>query len=297
MGLYETSSNENDITLMFDRAHFALTEIKDNYKQHVAFYDKNMREKVLLNQEMSAALPRAIANNDLRPYLQPIADSKGNIIGAEALARWFHPEKGFLSPAAFIPLFENNGMIADVDRHIWRSACKILSDWKDTHPELFISVNISPKDFYFINVFDEIDMIVKEYGIEPAKLRIEITESVMMTNIDEKLDVLKKFHEAGYIVELDDFGSGYSSFNLLKDMPVDLLKIDMSFIRNSSDNLKAKTIVKNIIQLSADLGITSLTEGVETEAQFKALVDMGCILFQGYYFSKPVSIDEFEEFL
>ena len=232
----------------------------------------------------------------LRPYLQPITDRSGTVVGAEALARWIHPEKGFMPPYMFIPVFEKNGMIAEVDRHMWRCACRILAGWGEEHRDMFISVNISPKDFYFFDVAAELIALVKEHGIEPARLRIEITETVMMNDQDERMKTLEDLRQAGFIVEMDDFGSGYSSLNLLKDMPVDVLKIDMKFLSSSDSDSKATTIVKNIIRLSDELNIASLTEGVETEKQYSQLADMGCRLFQGYYFAKPMPLEEFEEF-
>ena len=159
-----------------------------------------------------------------------------------------------------------------------------------------MSVNISPKDFYFIDVAEELKSLVKEYEIEPGKLRIEITETVMMTDVENRMKILEDLRSAGFIVEMDDFGSGYSSLNLLKDMPVDVLKIDMKFLAKTTDGYKAKTILQNILNLSDDLGIFSLTEGVETKNQLDMLTDMGCKLFQGFYFAKPLPVTEFEEF-
>ena len=231
------------------------------------------------------------------PYLQPIADCNGKIVGAEALVRWIHPEHGFMSPAAFIPLFEENGMITDMDKHIWRSACRILSDWEKKYPDLFISVNISPKDFYMTDVLAEIMSYVLEYDIDPQNLRIEVTETTMIRDTEDKMEILEEFRKQGFIVEMDDFGSGYSSLNMLKDMPVDVLKIDMKFLGKSNDETKANIIVKNVIRLSKDLCIVSLAEGVETLEHFDKLNEMGCNLFQGYYFSKPVSLSEFEAIL
>ena len=224
-------------------------------------------------------------------------DDSGKVVGAEALARWNHPDRGFLSPASFIPYFEKNGLIVEVDKHMWRSACEILSRWEQIDKEMFISVNISPKDFYFMDVKEEIHNLVEEYGIEPKRLRIEITETVMMNDIDERIKILNELRSEGFIVEMDDFGSGYSSLNLLKDMPVDVLKIDMKFLGRSQDSGKAQTILRNIISLSDDLGISSLTEGVETKDQYHMLADMKCKMFQGYYFAKPMPVDQFETFI
>ena len=162
--------------------------------------------------------------------------------------------------------------------------------------DMFISVNISPKDFYFFDVAAEIKKLVREYGIEPSRLRIEITETIMMNGAAERMKILDELRKSGFIVEMDDFGSGYSSLNLLKDMPVDVLKIDMKFLSASGSKEKGQTIIRNIIRLSEELDIASLTEGVETEEQYNQLFEMGCQLFQGYYFAKPMPIEDFESF-
>ena len=295
IGFCDITDQDKDVSILFDRARLALTPIRDDYKTHVAFYDSRMKEKVSHDQKIISRLATALSEDQILPYLQPIADRNGKIVGAEALARWIHPEQGFMSPADFIPLFEGNGMIVDVDKHIWRSVCRILADWKDKYPDLFISVNISPKDFYLTDVLSDVSSMVKEYGIEPKKLRIEVTETSMMNNTDDRMKILQEFRDLGFIVEMDDFGSGFSSLNMLKDMPVDVVKIDMRFLGRSTDDQKANIIVKNVIKLTEDLGIQSLTEGVETIDQFNMLSDMGCLMFQGYYFSKPVPRAEFEE--
>ena len=247
------------------------------------------------DQEISSQLDVAIAENQVVPYLQPIADTSGKIVGAEALVRWIHPAHGFMSPGDFIPLFEDNGMITDLDKHIWKSTCAILSRWEKTHPDFFISVNVSPKDFYMTDVLAEIVSDVVEYDIDPHRLRIEVTESSIMRDTEDKMRLLEEFRKQGFIIEMDDFGSGYSSLNMLKDMPVDILKIDMKFLGKSNDEEKADIIVKNVIRLAEDLQIISLAEGVETVEQFERLKELGCHLFQGYYFSKPIPVADFEE--
>ena len=283
-----------DVSVMFDRAHLALSSLKDDYQRHIAYYDDAMRNKVLWDQKISSQLREAIETKQLRPYLQPIVDRNGKIVGAEELVRWDHPEYGFLSPGAFIPVFEKNGMISEVDKYMWRCACELLSRWKDK--PIFLSVNISPRDFYFINVPEELKALVKEFDVAPSKLRIEITETVMMTDAEKRMEIFNDLKRAGFIVEMDDFGSGYSSLNMLKDMPVDILKIDMMFLTKSQNEYKAKTIVQNIIHLSEELGIESLTEGVETQDQYQFLSEMGCKLFQGYHFSKPMTVEAFEAY-
>ncbi len=295
MGIFETDHEEKDVEMMFTNARIALSTIESDDSAHIAYYDDKLRQEILWNQEISSQLDDAIKNRELRPYLQPIADREGNIVGCEALVRWIHKDYGFLPPFKFIPSLEKNGMIAEVDKYMWRCACEILSDWKKRGWDIFVSVNISPKDFYYLDVPKYIKELVDEYGLDPRQLRVEITESVMVNDSEKVVSIMEEFRNYGFIVEMDDFGSGYSSLNMLKTLPVDVLKIDMNFLGKSEDEQRADTIVKNIINLSLDLGIVALTEGVESQNQYDVLADMGCKLFQGYYFSKPVPTDEFED--
>lgn len=296
VGIYPIPDPEMEGYLMFDRARMALTEIKDSYHKHINWYDDEMRERVLWSQYISSQLIDALEQRQIVPYLQPMLNVSGHVVGAEALVRWNHPEEGFLSPARFVPVFEKNGMIADVDRYMWRCACEILARWKREGKERFLSVNISPKDFYFMDVVEELRKLVREFEIDPGQLRVEITETIMMTDIENRIRMLNELKADGFMVEMDDFGSGYSSLNMLKDMPVDLLKIDMTFLNEPRNDQKAHTILHNIIRLSDELGISTLTEGVETQNQYQMLSSMGCSLFQGYYFAKPMPMDAFEEY-
>lgn len=295
-GIYELrEEDEIDIPLFFDSARLATTMIKDAYSEHIVYYDDKLRNEIIHNQLISNQVKEAINTRQIRPYLQPIVDSQGLLAGAEALVRWIHPDEGFMNPGMFIPVFERNGLIADVDRHMWRCACEILADWKSRGIDAFISVNISPKDFFYMDVVSELKDLVEEFGIDPVSLRIEITETAMTNSSVNMPDIVNKLRRTGFIVEMDDFGSGYSSLNLLKDMSFDVIKIDMQFLRDSERNIKAGLIIKNIINMAADLGIDTLTEGVETAKQFENLFSMGCKLYQGYYFSKPVPLDAFEK--
>ena len=295
-GVYDIQpDDEIDVPLFFNSARLATSRISGNYQTLIAYYDEKIREEVVHDQLISHQLNEAIATRQIRPYLQPIVNSQGLLEGAEALVRWIHPEDGFMNPGSFIPVFEKNGLIAEVDKYMWRCACEILTDWRSRGIEAFISVNISPKDFYFMDVEKEIKALVEEFGLEPRRLRIEITETVMMSDTIDLFKIIANLREYGFLVEMDDFGSGYSSLNVLKDMPVDVLKIDMMFLKDSERNMKCSTIIRNIIRMSEELDIDSLTEGVETAAQFEKLYAMGCKLYQGYYFSKPLPLDEFEK--
>ena len=295
-GVYDISEDDEiDVPLFFNSARLATTMIGDNYQSVIAFYDDKLREEIIHNQLISNQVYGAIKTKQIRPYLQPIVDSRGMLAGAEALVRWIHPDEGFMNPGAFIPVFERNGLIADVDKHMWRCACEILADWKSRNIDSFISINISPKDFYFMDVVSELKGLVEEFDIEPEKLRVEITETVMVTGSIDIFKIVADLREFGFIVEMDDFGSGYSSLNLLKDLNFDVIKIDMQFLKDSERNMKAGMIIKNIINMSEDLGIDTLTEGVETAKQFEKLFEMGCKLYQGYYFSKPIPLEDFEK--
>ena len=295
-GIYDFSADDKiDVPLFFDSARLATTMIKDSYQKRIVYYDDKFRESIIHDQLISNQLNDAIETRQIRPYLQPIVDSRGMLAGAEALVRWIHPEEGFMNPGQFIPTFEKNGLISVVDKYMWRCACELLAKWKSKSIENFISVNISPKDFYRLDVVSELKSLIEEFGIEPVKLRIEITETAMTTDSVDMLKIVGDLREYGFIVEMDDFGSGYSSLNLLKDINLDLIKIDMQFLKDSERNMKAGLIIKNIINMSEDLGIDTLTEGVETAKQFEKLYDMGCRLYQGYYFSKPVPVEDFEK--
>ena len=295
-GIYDiTPEDEIDVPLFFDSARLATTMIRDYYHDIIVYYDDKLRNEIIHNQLITNQLKNAIETRQIRPYLQPIVDSRGMLAGAEALVRWIHPDEGFMNPGMFIPVFERNGLIAEVDRHMWRCACEILADWKERGIEAFISINISPKDFYYMDVVPTLKSLVEEHGIDPVKLRVEITETVMMSDSMDILKTVDELRASGFIVEMDDFGSGFSSLNLLKDMNIDVIKIDMKFLKDSERNMKSGIIIKNIINMSEELNIATLTEGVETAKQFEILYAMGCKLYQGYYFSKPVPLEDFEK--
>lgn len=298
-GIYRVDDRSLEAAVMYDRAVLALEGIKDDYHYHTAWYDPSMRYNVVKNRQISEELAGAIAEGQIRPWLQPIMDREGKTIGAEALVRWIHPAEGIRSPDVFIPVLEKNGMIADLDRCIWRQACEILARWKEEGKDLFLSVNISPRDFYLLDVAGELKSLVREYGVDPSSLRLEITETVMMTDPENRMGILRDLQSCGFLIEMDDFGSGYSSLNLLREMPVDVLKIDMVFLRNTTEyeHERARAIVGEVISLAKRLGITSLTEGVETEYQYSKLQEMGCQLYQGFYFAKPMRVEDFEQYV
>lgn len=296
VGVYEITEPELAVTLMIDRATMAASSIRGEYNQRVAYYDNNLRNSLLWEQKVIGELETAIQEDQIVPYLQAQVNRQGEMEGAEVLVRWIHPEKGLIPPGKFLPVLERNGQIALVDRCIWEKACQILARWKEEgRDNLYLSINISPKDFYFMDVYETITSLVEKYGISPKNLRLEITETVVMDDMEKRLPLIENLRKYGFLLEMDDFGSGYSSLNMLKDIPVDVLKIDMVFLYKTKNPEKARKILQMIIAMTEQLGIGSITEGVETSDQAGMLLGMGCHMFQGYYFSKPIPLQDFEQ--
>ncbi len=296
IGVYEVKNRNLQVSVMCDRARMAIANIKGDYHKRVTYYDNALRENILYEQELIKDLARAITENQLKMYLQPQMSTDGKLLGAEALVRWMHPEKGQIMPGDFIPVFEKNGLISDVDMYIWEIACKQLRKWKDEGREdLYISVNISPRDFYFMNIYQIFTELVSRYEIDPQNLKLEITETAVVMDFKRQLELINRLRKSGFVVEMDDFGSGYSSLNMLKDIHVDILKIDMAFLKKASDEERSRKILQMIIGLSKQLDMPVITEGVETAEQVAFLAEMGCDMFQGYYFAKPMEVSRFEE--
>lgn len=297
VGVYHIIDPEMSISVMCDKAFVAIGRIKDDYQQIVAHYTENMgsseqREKVMIGE-----FDRALQAGEFQMFLQPqVAVDGYGILGAEALVRWDHPVRGMISPAEFIPVFEKSGYITRLDSYMWELACKQLRIWKDQgFGHIHISVNISPKDFYLINIYDTLTALVERYEIDPANLKLEITETALMEEISKHISLLERLRSYGFQVEIDDFGSGYSSLNTLQDIEADVLKLDMGFLRKTSHEKRSRTIMNSVIDMSKHLGLTVVTEGVETIEQVNYLTEAGCDIFQGYYFAKPMPVVDFEK--
>ena len=239
----------------------------------------------------------ALEKGHIEAHYQPIYRAlTGKICAVEALARWNDPELGMLSPMEFIGALEKHRLIYRLDLAILRRACACYRRLQGTDgPIHSFSVNFSRLDFEEPGLYDDVVAVLAEYQVPHEAIKIEITESVMLENWERFKALFDAFHAAGFSVWIDDFGSGYSSLNVLQEYNFDLLKIDMQFLKDSERNMKANTIIKNIISMSEELGIDTLTEGVETAKQFEKLYAMGCRLYQGYYFSKPVPLEDFEK--
>ena len=295
-GIYPVKNRGKPVANMIDHALIAIDSIKESREVRLAYYTDEMRKQLMWEQRITSELDAAIKNGEFEIYLQPQADNTGVVRGAEVLIRWNHPEKGFLTPTDFVPVFEKSGQITKLDAFVWEEACRLLQKWKAAgFDDYYLSVNISPKDFYYIDVHEAFCALVEKYEIDPAHLKLEITETVMITDLDQKIELIDKLHQSGFAVEMDDFGSGYSSLNMLKSIPVDVLKIDMAFLYHAKDIQRSRIIIQQVVVLSKELGIPVITEGVETEEQMLFLREIGCDMFQGYYFARPLQVTAFEE--
>ena len=295
-GIYHITNPEMEVSLMCDRANMAISTIREEPNNKAVEYDDNMMSSILHDRQIGNQLDSAIANNEFVIFLQPQIKAGNEIVGAEALVRWNDPRRGILAPGAFIDILEKTGCLYKLDIYVWELAARQLAAWKGTPFEkLDISVNISPKDFYYIDVFKEFTGLVNKYDISPSKLKLEITETAFMIEPSRQLTLIQRLHKFGFEFEIDDFGTGYSSLSLLKDMPADILKIDMEFLRETENEQRSKKILESVISLAHELDMKVITEGVEQESQIKFLMELGCDIFQGYYYSKPVPVDEFEQ--
>lgn len=276
-----------------DNASLARQLIKGNALNNVGFYNGRMKSELHKKQTIEEEMQKALLNNEFAMFLQPKhCISSGKIIGAEALARWIHPQKGMISPADFIPVFEENGFILKLDQFIWESACRKLRSWLDRGIDnVPISVNISREYVLTYDVTKEITDLVREYRIPMRLLELEITESVESVGIEE---VVRKMKDAGFTMLMDDFGSGYSSLNTLKTTPFDVLKIDRGFLSQSMESDRGRKIISHTISMSQDIGLGIVAEGVETIEEAQFLRECGCDTAQGFYYSKPISAEEFD---
>lgn len=295
VGVYEIDDKTIPVSLMCDRASMALDTIKDDLRKQVAWFKETMREQAVKEQILYGELHRAIKNREMIIYLQGLYDAEEKLVGAEALVRWNHPEKGILSAGTFVEILEKNGLIVTLDQYIWELACEQLKKWSaEGKAQLYLSVNISAKDFESIDVCEVLTGLVHKYEVAPEKLRLEITETTLMEDIEKNLKIVDKLRENGFIVEIDDFGSGYSSLNMLKDITADVIKLDMKFLQKCKNEVRSKTILQAMVELVKKLGMQVVVEGVETREQFELLKAYQCDFFQGYYLMRPQSVEGFE---
>lgn len=298
-GIYNVEDRSVSIEQICDRALLAARSIKGQYGKYFAIYDDTLRNQLLREQAITDSMESALSQNQFLVYLQPKYRIKDEVlVGAEALVRWNHPVWGFLSPAEFIPLFEKNGFITRLDRFVWEKACAVLHDWDERgYYPMSVSVNVSRADIYNEDLADTLVKIIEKYDLDPSRLHLEITESAYTENPKQIIDTVTTLREQGFVIEMDDFGSGYSSLNMLNDMPIDILKLDMKFIRSEMAKPKSQGILQFIINLASWMNLSVVAEGVETKAQLLRLTEIGCDYVQGYYFAKPMPCQEFEGLL
>lgn len=296
IGVYFIPDNSIEPSIMCDRAVMAIKSIKSSYTESIGYYDDSLRDRIIAEQQLTGVFATALEEQQFTIFIQPQVASDGRkVLGGEALVRWNHPERGLVPPMEFIPIFERTGLICELDMYIWELACRKLAEWKkEGRTNYHISVNISPKDFYFTDIYETFTGLIERYEISPENLRLEITETAMMSDFQSQLSLIERLREYGFKIEMDDFGSGYSSLNMLKDIAVDTLKIDMGFLRQTENNERSRAILRAIIMLSKQLGIEVITEGVETLEQVEFLTEFGSDVFQGYYFARPMPVEEFE---
>lgn len=290
-----------DPVVMFDQARAACVMIRGNYQHPLMVYDEEMRRREMLNQRLLNDLRMAVEEKQFQVFYQPKYNIQVNpprLTSAEALVRWKHPELGLVSPADFIPLFEGNGLISVVDRYVIEETVKQVARWKEKFRyTLPVSVNLSRADIFDSSLTDRLVGLVGEYALDYGDIKLEITESAYTDNARQLLEIIRGLRAKGFEVEMDDFGSGYSSLNMLSAMPIDVLKMDMKFVRNIEESETDFRLVKLILDLARFLNLVVVAEGVEKEGQLELLRQAGCDLVQGYFFSRPLPPEEFEKLI
>lgn len=296
VGLCIADDTKESVNLILDHAILALTLVMKSNRVDVAYYDKSLRLKMLREAEITSEMQQALLEKQFQIYLQPQVNHKtGELTGCEALVRWVHPDKGMISPGDFIPVFEKTGFITRLDRFVWEEACRVIADWKKRGRRVIpISVNISRIDILELDLISIFQEMMQKYDITTDELRLEITESAYVEQGNEILDVVGQLRDKNFIVEMDDFGSGYSSLNTLKDVPVDVLKLDLRFL-SGGENDRGNIILESVVDMANRLKLAIVAEGVETKPQADFLNNLGCETIQGYLYSKPIPVQEFEK--
>lgn len=298
-GVYVINDDTLDVSEMYDRAFLAAKSCKGKFVQSIAYYNESMIEDMRQEQFIINEVNRAIDEEQFEVYLQP----KINLVtdrsyGAEALVRWNHPEKGMISPGEFIPIYERNGIIGRLDQYMWRRVCKLLRRWLDEGKQPNpISVNVSRVNIYNPQLVQIFKKLLTEYQIPAELLNLELTESAFMEDQDLIMRMMSNLHQLGFKIMMDDFGSGYSSLNVLKDMEVDYLKVDMKFLQDQEFNGKGEKVLTSVIRMAKWLHLPSIVEGVETLEQVDFLKCIGCEYAQGFYYARPMPVADYEAFI
>ena len=299
VGIYVTVSTEASAVSMMDRAILAQSKIKGSHTVKFNYYTEEMRNDLLSEQEISGIMEEALNDEQFLVYYQPqFNHATGSLVGAEALVRWKHPERGLISPGLFIPIFERNGFITKLDLYVFGHVCAFLHKCIDRGLAVVpISSNFSQYDIFQPRFVEKLEELRMKYDVPVKYLRVEITESAIVGGSDRVNEIVKRLRECGYVVEMDDFGSGYSSLNVLREVDLDVIKLDMLFLSEKADNNRGGTIISSIVRMAKWLDMPVIAEGVETMSQADFLRSIGCEYIQGYLYSKPLPEEEFEALL
>lgn len=301
IGVYLHVDHDIEPERWFDRAKKACDQLRGDYTRSIAIYDANLMEKSVFEERLVYDIRRAIEKEELLVYYQPKFDIQKEVprlSSAEALVRWNHPGYGLIGPDKFIPVFERNGIIQLVDDYIWRKTARQIRIWRDKYGFVLpVSVNVSHIDIFDEHLEQKLKDIVEENGLTPEALSLEITESAYSSNAGRLIEFANNMRKSGYKIAMDDFGVGSSSLNMLTQLPFDVLKLDMQFVRNMEKDQKSRKMVDLVIDIARFLEVTCVAEGVESAEQYHLLKDMRCEFAQGYYFSRPVSVDRFEKLI
>ena len=298
-GIYDVVNKDLPINKMIDNASLAKRTVKGLIDNIYAFYDESLSLSILADKEIEAEMKSALTNGQFEMYLQPKIDMKTmKPCGSEALIRWLHPTKGLISPGKFIPLFERNEFIVDVDIYMWEQACKVIRGWIDKGYEpLPVSVNISRIHFKYKNLIGIIENLVQKYNIPKSSLELELTESAFLDNEGEVNSTIMTLQQLGYVIAMDDFGMGYSSLNMLRKLPVNVLKLDRGFINEATCTQRGFIVLNHVVKMAKDLHAKVVCEGIESAEQVSILQSAGCDIAQGFYYAKPMPIEEYNNFV
>lgn len=296
VGVTLFNRKESMVEELLQQANIAMYQAKKEGGDIIRFYDPHMQEVINARALLEEELNVAIREDQFKLFYQVQVDASGKAVGAEGLIRWIHPERGFISPIQFIPLSEETGLILPIGDWVINTACAQLRDWQQ-HPhtrELSLSINVSARQFTQAYFVDQVKLALQRFNVNPTLLKLELTESLLLHDVDQAIDTMNTLCKVGVRFSLDDFGTGYSSLQYLKKLPLEQIKIDQSFVRDIATDEIDKSIVRTIIAMAVTMELNVIAEGVETEGQRQILLKEGCSNFQGYFFGKPVPIEDFE---